>query len=75
MTHLLHFVIMEKKRHLIRYTDSRLYIYRHIQKYITYTVRRTSRLPGPGQYDSLSPVKYGKVSNSLTSMMRKDPVF
>ena len=27
-----------KKRHLIRYTDSRLYIYRHIQKYITYTV-------------------------------------
>ena len=38
-------------------------------------VRRTSRLPGPGQYDSLSPVKYGKVSNSLTSMMRKDPVF
>ena len=38
-------------------------------------VRRTSRLPGPDQYDALSPIKDGKVTNSVSSILKKDPVF
>ena len=36
-------------------------------------ISRTSRLPGPNSYDSLAPIKSGKVSNGLSSW--KAPVF